>query len=153
VRLGWCPEGLLVHVAWLRAAPGSETPATGERSRREARLLQLMLGPPGTAPHLEPGQRVWEATLRGDSLDMRPILPEPGPPLAGMRLRRAPGELALEMLVPTGSGALQAGGELGFNLVLFEPGEAHAGEWAWAGTSSMQPLENPLLWGRVSLDP
>ena len=37
--------------------------------------------------------------------------------------------------------------------LVFAPGGPKAGEWAWAGSSTTQPLENPLLWGRISLDP
>ena len=144
-RLGWCAEGVLLQVVW----PGGPTARGHDRHR----LLHLMIGPPeATAPRLGPGQWVWEANLAGDRVELRRILPEPGPPLERVFVHSSPRELVLEAVVPVAAGTLSAGQELGLDLIVFEPDDS-AREWAWAGASSTQPLENPLLWGRVGLEP
>lgn len=147
-RLGWCPEGVLLQVVWP-VVEGAKA-AQHEDVRP---LLQLMLGPPGaTVPRLEPGQRVWEAKPVGDGVELRPILPEAGPALERVRVQRSARELVLEAVVPVSAGELRAREELALDLILFSTDNPDW-EWAWAGASSTQPLENPLLWGRVALAP
>jgi hypothetical protein len=147
-RLGWCPDGVLLQVVWPLGEGTKVAHAENDHP-----LLQLMLGPPGaTVPRLEPGQRVWEARSVRDSVELRPVLPQPGPALERVRVQRSPRELVLEALVPVSAGELHAGQALGLDLILFAPDDPDW-EWAWAGSSSTQPLENPLLWGRAGLEP
>jgi hypothetical protein len=156
VRVGWCPEGVLLHARWpLAAAP---------RAVMDSVVLHAMLGRPGTGrPCLEAGQQIWTAVLEADSLVLRPGEPEGGlarcaaPDASGSPRTRtrwfADGTVAFEALLPVpGPGALAAGDELLLDVVLLAPRGAAPVEIAWSATLDMQPLGNPLLWGRVRLE-
>ncbi len=145
LRLGWCENELYVRAEWpIQRA----TAPAGKKT-----MLTLMCGPPGEAvPRLQDGQKVWEARWNQDGLQLRPILPVPGAPLSSCRVRWTDSALVLEAVLPID---VAPGGNLALNAIVHLPG-AHARdmrEWAWAGGSSTQPLENPLLWGRVDLVP
>ncbi|MFQ5601308.1 MAG: hypothetical protein ACE5G2_12255 [Candidatus Krumholzibacteriia bacterium] len=148
VRVGWSPQGLLLHATWRLDGHRVRT------SEEAIPLLYLMLGPPRPrSPGLSKRHRVWVAELTPEHVEFRPHLPQPGPALEDVVVRWLEHELVLEVLVPVQPpGRLRAGRDLGFNLLIFQPtGAARTDEWAWAGSSSTQPLENPLLWGRVRL--
>ena len=145
IRLGWCEQGLLLRATW--PLPAATVPA-GEAG---VTLLYLMCGPPGAAaPRLQSGQQVWEARWFRSGVELRPLLPAPGAPLPGCRVQREENTLVVEALVPL---ALDAGTDLALNVILRQPADDEEEEWVWAGGSSTQPLENPLLWGRAELVP
>lgn len=144
LRLGWCDAGLYVRAEWPIKRTATETGKT---------LLTLMCGPPGEAvPRLQKGQRVWEARVTRDGLQLYPILPEPGAPVESCQVRWTDSALVLEAVLPID---VAAGGNLALNAIVQLPAakKRDKREWAWAGGSSTQPLENPLLWGRVDLVP
>jgi len=145
IRLGWCERGLLLRARWSLPQGTVHAGEAGET------LLYLMCGPPEAAtPKLQSGQQVWEARRVDDDIELRPLLPEPGAALPGSVVQRSESTLVLEALVPL---ALGAGTNLALNVILLQPAAPEAHEWSWAGGSSTQPLENPLLWGRVELVP
>jgi hypothetical protein len=141
IRLGWCADGLLVHgrIGGLR---------TG------AKLYFMVGGANVGEPVLRGDCSVWEATVTASALAFE---------------RRWPAEAALEprwvghhdakvttfeLLLPVANpDALRSGGAMLFNILISDAGPegTAAAEWGWAATSDMQPLENPLLWGRAEL--
>jgi len=124
----------------------------------------LMLGGSGgSRPCLEPSQRAWGAFETGGGLELRPLELEPGvapcaPQVAAgtaprCATRRSAREVAFEALVPVvGRDSLTANMTLGLNIVLRDGRADDSGEIAWAAVLDMQPLGNPLLWGRAVLD-
>lgn len=160
VRAGWCPEGVLVYASWPLRLPGLPCAP----SRPGAPLAYLMLGVPGSGrPCLETGQETWFVVAAGDSLGIRRGEPEDGQPrcspmaLAEPRFiarRTTPERCVIEALLPvTGEPPLAAGASLLLGVVLVEGSCAEPVEFGWAATLDMQPLGNPLLWGRARLGP
>jgi hypothetical protein len=146
LRLGWSESGLSLHLV----CPVSRDVVLGSQP-----LLQLMVGPQGERPALEPGQRVWEVALHDGEARIQLLLPRGsrGPTAAGrVALERKEGSIEVEASIPLREQPT-AGQTLGFNVIVHQPGTGAAVEWSWAGSHSTQPLENPLLWGRVHLEP
>jgi hypothetical protein len=160
-RVGWAPEGILVYASW-RERFGAEN---CEITRPGSPLGYFMLGNGGSGrPCLEANQRIWAVVPDGDSLVLRPWLPEEGQepcepqaPAVPARLalrRPRPGRIELEALfrVP-GAPGLAAGRELLLGVALLEPACGGVAEFGWSATLDMQPLGNPLLWGHARLEP
>ncbi len=156
VRAGWCAQGLLLYARWIPAPVDAE-------DRDEPVLYLMMGGSGGSRPCLEANQRAWGVFESGGGFELRPIDAEAGvapcaapaalglaPRCATRRLRR---EVAFEALVPVvGRDSLVANITLGLNVVLRDARADDTGEVAWAAVLDMQPLGNPLLWGRAILD-
>ncbi|UCE02641.1 MAG: hypothetical protein JSW67_00050 [Candidatus Latescibacterota bacterium] len=146
LRLGWSESGLSLHLT---------CPVDGDVVLGSQRLLQLMLGPEGERPALEPGQCVWEVALHDGEPRIQLLLPRGGRGAAAtghVALERNEGSIDVDALIPLQEQPT-AGQTLGFNVIVYQPGTDAALEWSWAGSRSTQPLENPLLWGRVHLQP
>src|SRR5262245_28161640 len=125
-----------------------------------------MLGLPGSGrPCLEANQAVWAVVPEADSLVLRPWPPEQGQPpcapsapgprprLVARHPRSGRTELEAVLAVP-GAAQLEAGREVLLGVLLLEPAcGGGAAEFGWSATLDMQPLGNPLLWGRARLEP
>lgn len=142
VRVGWSRDGLLLYARWHTGAPGGGETSGGEPS------LYVMFGPGTTGePRLDPAQRVWEATLEGDSLRLRARSPQNGS-VPSAWSHQAGGAVVLEALLPGPDTFLGSGGEIRLNvLVMAQAGGMGSAEFGWSASLDMQPLENPLLWG------
>ena len=98
---------------------------------------------------------MWDgvATTDGVRLERR----WPVKPLAEARIvaHRDGAATVFEALLPVEDpDVLRGGGALLFNVLIRQPGpEGTTAEWGWSASSDMQPLENPLLWGRAELQP
>jgi hypothetical protein len=152
-----------LYASWRIApeAAASAAPPGGEPADHP--LGYVMLGPGrGDAPRLEPGQRVWEIVSAGDSLRLRAAALESAGAAAPARAagsevrsvaRHTGDRVRIEALLPVAEPRLlRAGGELLVNLVLLGASDGTPSEWGWSSSLDMQPLENPLLWGRARLE-
>jgi hypothetical protein len=75
------------------------------------------------------------------------------PGIAHTVVRSVGREIELEVLLPAVTGdSLVAGQVRALNVILID---RRAAEWplAWSAPLDMQPLGNPLLWGRLVLEP
>lgn len=155
VRVGWTPAGLLLHARW-------QPPAAAEA---EGPVLYVMTGPPpSTEPCRGPAQQAWSAEWSESGLRVTAAAAEPDvrpcdgdsaavPGIARTVVRPVGPGIELETLLPVVDGdSLVAGQVRALNVILID---RRAPEWplAWSAPLDMQPLGNPLLWGRLVLEP
>jgi len=160
VRVGWSARGLLVHASWL-VQDWTAAQQAGEP------LAYFMIGPDGgDRPCLEPAaQSIWSATPDGDSLQVGAAAPEPGQTpcegavrtasqtrLPASATRRHGRRVDLEVLLPLAE-PLAPGSVLRFDVALRQNAGGRNAEFGWSASLDMQPLGNPLLWGKIRLDP
>jgi len=142
IRLGWSNDGIVMQGRLV--AP------------REGPMLQIMLGALGAnEPQLGRDCAVWEAAASTDGVRLErrwPSSPTAEARIVGHRDGMA---TVFEALLPVENpDALRAGGTVLFNVLVRAAGAQGAvAEWGWSASSDMQPLENPLLWGRAELQP
>jgi len=140
VRLGWSADGLLMQG---RLVAPSEGP-----------MLQIMLGGlSASEPQLGRDCAVWDGVASGDALRLERRWPATSQVEARIVGHRDGGATVFEALLPVENpDALRGGGALLFNVLIRQAGpEGTTAEWGWSASSDMQPLENPLLWGRAEL--
>jgi hypothetical protein len=155
-RAGWSDQGVLLHASWRIADWNGKSPDAEP-------VAWFMLGTElDGRPCLDRGQWIWSAVPRGDSLVVSGVAPEAGQPacdpaaplaprLAAVTRRRG-ARVDLELLLPV-SMTLAAGEELLLNTVLVEVESGRRTALGWSAALDMQPLGNPLLWGRARLEP
>ena len=154
VRVGWTARGLLLYARWQ--------PPTAEAA--EGPVLFVMTGPPpGAEPCRQPEQRAWSAGWSDGRLQLAPAAQEPDiRPCAGDSavavvesrsvMRLAGRGVELEALLPClSSDSLSLGQARALNVVLIDR-RAPEAPVAWSAALDMQPLGNPLLWGRLVLE-
>ena len=142
VRLGWSADGLLVQG---RLVPPDEGP-----------MLQIMLGGvSANEPQLGRDCAVWDGVATTDGLRLERRWPATSLAEARIVGHRDGAATVFEALLPVENpDALHGGGALLFNVLVRQAGpEGTTAEWGWSASSDMQPLENPLLWGRAELQP
>jgi hypothetical protein len=147
LRVGWSEAGLWVHLV---------CPVGAELELDASSLLYVMAGSPAEdLPEEQGGHSAWEVRLKSDGTpELRAFVPRPGDPIESVVLEREAGALVIDALIPLVDKALLfPGAELGLNVIVLQPADGEPVEWAWAGSSSTQPLANPLLWGRAELGP
>lgn len=140
IQLGWCGDGLVIQG---RLVPPAAGPA-----------LQIMLGAPSAnEPRLGRDCAVWEGFAAADGIRLERRWPESSAAEARFSGHRDATAMSFEAVLPLDDPALlRAGGTLLFNiLVRGAAPQGEVAEWGWSASSDMQPLENPLLWGRVEL--
>lgn len=154
VHLGWAPGGLLLYARWQ--------PPTADAA--EGPVLYVMAGPPaGAEPCRLPSQQAWSVTWDESRLqvaaaaaepDIRPCVGDSVVPAVPVRsaIRSSGRTFELEAFLPTVDfDSLAAGQARALNVILIDR-RAPDAPVAWSAPLDMQPLGNPLLWGRLVLE-
>ena len=142
IRLGWSHDGIVIQGRLVAPVEGP--------------MLQIMLGAlSANEPQLGRDCGVWEGFASTDGIRIERRWPPASMVEARIVGQRDGVATLFEALLPVQNpDALRAGGTLLFNVLVREAAPQGAvAEWGWSASSDMQPLENPLLWGRAELRP